>query len=81
MELGELEVTAMNLEGVHECCALYKNEKISLVFAGEAKEKEVQLAFRERLPLFMMPRKVVKVEALPRLPNGKLDMQAINLLL
>ena len=81
VELGELEVTAMNLEGVHECCALYKNEKISLVFAGEAKEKEVQLAFRERLPLFMMPRKVVKVEALPRLPNGKLDMQAINLLL
>ena len=81
VELGELEVTAMNLEGVHECCAMYKNEKISLVFAGEAKEKEVQLAFRERLPLFMMPRKVVKVKALPRLPNGKLDMQAINLLL
>ena len=47
----------------------------------EAKEKEIQLAFRERLPLFMMPRKVVRVDALPRLPNGKTDMQTINSLL
>lgn len=81
VELGEIEVTAMSLDGVQECCAMYKTEKISLVYAGEAKEKEIQLAFRERLPLFMMPRKVVRVEALPRLPNGKLDMQAINTLL
>ena len=71
VELGEIEVTAMSLPGVAECCAIYKNEKISLVYAGEAKEKEIQLAFRERLPLFMMPRKVVRVDALPRLPNGK----------
>ena len=71
----------MSLPGVAECCAIYKNEKISLVYAGEAKEKEIQLAFRERLPLFMMPRKVVRVDALPRLPNGKTDMQTINSLL
>ena len=81
VELGEIEVTAMSLPGVAECCAIYKNEKISLVYAGEAKEKEIQLAFRERLPLFMMPRKVVRVDALPRLPNGKTDMQTINSLL
>ena len=81
VELGEIEVTAMSLPGVGECCAMYKNEKISLVYAGEAKEKEIQLAFRERLPLFMMPRKVLRVDALPKLPNGKLDMQTIGALI
>ena len=80
VELGEIEVVAMSLPGVRECCAMYKNEKISLVYAGEASPKEIQLSFRERLPLFMMPRKVVQTDALARLPNGKVDMQTINTL-
>ena len=80
IELGEIESTACKIEGVSECCALYYKEKelLYLFYTGEATSKEIVVYFRSILPAFMVPRKLVKLEALPRLPNGKLDMQAMK---
>lgn len=80
IELGEIEKTASEVEGVQECCALYHKEKslLYLFYTGEAASKQIVLHFRTTLPAFMAPRKLVKLEALPRLPNGKLDMQTLK---
>jgi len=80
IELGEIEKTASELEGVDECCALYHKEKelLYLFYAGSAASKEIVLHFRKVLPAFMAPRKLVKLDALPRLANGKLDMQTMK---
>ena len=80
IELGEIEKTATDISGVMEVCALYQKEKelLYLFYTGEATAKEITLHFRKVLPAFMVPRKLIKLEALPRLPNGKLDMQAMK---
>lgn len=80
IELDEIEETAKQIENVVDCCALYYKEKehLYLFYTGEASSKEIVLHFREVLPGFMSPRKFVKLENLPALPNGKTDMQALK---
>jgi len=80
VELGEIEATAMRIAGVSECVSLYKKEKelLYLFYTGEATAKEITLYFRSVLPAFMAPRKIVSLPAMPRLPNGKTDMQALR---
>lgn len=80
IELGEIEETAKQIDGVAECCALYQKEKelLYLFYAGEAASREIVLHFRNVLPAFMVPRKIVNLASVPRLPNGKVDMQTLK---
>ncbi len=80
IELGEIEETAKQIKGVLDCCALYnkKKEHLYLFYTGDASSKEIVLHFRKVLPGFMSPRKLVNLENMPVLPNGKTDMQALK---
>ena len=80
VELAELELTALKLEGVEECCVLYNSEKkqLYMFIIGETESRDVILHFRKVMPPFMVPRKVVKLEEMPRLPNSKVDMQKLK---
>ena len=80
IELGEIEKTASEIDGVAECCALYHKEKelLYLFYTGDVTSKQIVLHFRAVLPAFMVPRKLIKLEFLPRLPNGKLDMTTLK---
>lgn len=80
IELGEIEETAKQIDGLGECCALYNKEKehLYLFYTGDVPSKEIVLHFRKVLPAFMVPRKLVALEELPKLPNGKLDMQSMK---
>jgi len=80
IELGEIEKTASEIEGVSECCALYHKEKelLYLFYTGDAASRQIVLHFRAVLPAFMVPRKLVQLKLLPRLPNGKLDMATLK---
>ena len=80
VELGEIEETAKKIAGVSDCCALYYKEKATLYlfYTGEATSKDIVLYFRQNMPAFMVPRKLINLEALPTLPNGKIDMQTLK---
>ena len=80
IELGEIEETGKQISGVTECAAMYQKEKelLYLFYAGEASAKEITLYFRKALPAFMVPRKLIKLASIPRLPNGKMDMQTLK---
>ena len=80
IELGEIEETAKKIDGVRDCCALYNKPKehLYLFYTGSATSKEIVIYFRKNLPAFMAPRKLVNLESLPALPNGKIDMQALK---
>lgn len=80
IELGEIEETAKQIDGIVDCCALYNKEKehLYLFYTGDVLSKDIVLHFRKVLPAFMVPRKLVKLEELPKLPNGKLDMQSMK---
>ena len=80
IELAELELTALKLDGIEECCVLYDAEKkqIYMFVIGDNEPRDVVLHFRKEMPPFMVPRKVIKLEEMPRLPNSKIDMQELK---
>ena len=49
-----------------------------LFYTGAASAKEITLYFRANLPAFMVPRKLVNLEQMPRLANGKTDMEKLK---
>lgn len=80
IELGEIEEAAHKVEGVKDCCSLYNKPKehLYLFYTGEATSKDIVLYFRKTMPAFMVPRKLVNLDKLPTLPNGKIDMQTLK---
>lgn len=76
IELGEIEAAALSVEGINDVCCLYKLEKemIYLFFTGESDKKELAIHLRNRLPGFMVPRKFIKLNEMPKLPNGKTNI-------
>lgn len=80
VELSEIENTAMAMPGIDQCVSLYHTEKqnIYLFYKGNAEAKAITIFFRERLPGFMAPRKLVRLDEFPFLFNGKIDKAALK---
>lgn len=80
IELGEIEEAAKKIDGVLDCCSLYNKPKehLYLFYTGEATSKDIVINFRKNMPAFMVPRKLVNLDELPKLPNGKIDMQTLK---
>lgn len=80
IELEEIEGTAKQIEGVDDACSLYHKEKelLYLFYTGDADAKTITLYFRENMPAFMVPRRIVKLDEMPLLPNGKTDMNKLK---
>ena len=80
IELDEIEQTARQIENVVDCYAMYQKEKerLYLFYTGKTAAKDIVIHFRKVLPGFMVPGKLVNLEVLPTLPNGKIDMQILK---
>lgn len=81
VELGEIEGAAGEMPAMRECCCLYQEakEQIWLFYAGEGLEvRQIARFLRERLPGFMVPRKFLALEQLPKKVNGKIDLAALK---
>ena len=80
VELDEVEHAANVVDGVDESCVIYNKQKevLMLFFSGECEKRQLAIALREELPGFMVPRKIKKLEQLPKLPNGKYDMKKLE---
>ena len=50
----------------------------TLFYTGEVTPKDLTIRFRGDMPAYMVPRRLVKLEEWPRLPNGKTDMRTLN---
>ena len=80
VELDEIEYAANSLTQVDESLALYNKERetLFLFYTGSIESKELLLELKKELPGFMVPRKVTKLEEMPKLANGKIDMAALR---
>lgn len=78
IELGEIEAAANACPGVGGCCCVYDGEKqrITLYYTGKAEDLRQQL--KDRLPRYMLPQKLTRLDALPLTPNGKIDRNALK---
>lgn len=86
IELGEIEAALCELEGVREAACVVRadasGEQRLLAYAapkpGAPLDSEtLRRALRERLPDFMIPARLVVLDALPKTPNQKIDRKAL----
>ena len=79
IELQEIEVVASMHPQVASSCAVYHKEKdkIVLFYAGEAETGELAAFLKEKLPRYMIPNRMERLDLLPLTPNGKIDRKAL----
>ncbi len=80
VELGEVEVNAAMLPGVRLAACIYDAErkKIVLYFTGDPAEKEIAAQLKTRLPRYMLPNRILRLEQMPLTANGKLNRTALK---
>lgn len=80
IELAEIEAYALSIDGVDECASLYDEMRglIYLFYTGTAAAKKITLSFRTDLPAFMVPRRLICLDEMPHLPNGKIAMSELK---
>lgn len=80
VELGEIEENVLKNDKVAEACCVYNTKKsvITLYYSGSATSAEICKGLRENLPSFMIPRKLICLDSLPKLFNGKIDRQTLK---
>lgn len=80
VELDEVEIAVGNIEGVTENSVVYnrETETIWLFYTGTATAREIATGLRTGLPGFMVPRKMKNLDEIPKLPNGKINLRALE---
>lgn len=87
IELGEIEEVLGRLPLVEKACCVYDRDAGMIlafyeapqgsVSANTAAESEMLTELKEYLPRYMMPRRLIRMDALPLTPNGKTDRIAL----
>ncbi|HWO88810.1 MAG TPA: amino acid adenylation domain-containing protein [Gemmatimonadales bacterium] len=81
IELEEIEVAAVSLDGVANACALYDRGASEIVLVYESPQGiaagDVAAGLAHRLPRYMVPRRIVAWKRLPLTGSGKVDRQLI----
>ena len=80
VEMQEIEAAATRHPRISAVCAVYYQEKdrIVLYYAGEAESGELSAFLRQKLPRYMIPNRMERVEQMPLTPNGKIDRKLLT---
>ena len=80
IELGEIEMAAGAVDAVGGVGCIFdgKKKKIILFYMGGPDEAAVSAALKEKLPRYMLPNMIFRLERLPYTANGKLDRLALK---
>ena len=80
IELDEVEAAAAAIRDISSCSCHHdtQNEVLYPFYTGGAAKRDIALALRSKLPDFMVPRKILQLDEMPHLPNGKIDIPALK---
>ncbi|WP_395607830.1 amino acid adenylation domain-containing protein [Pseudomonas sp. B22129] len=83
VELGEIEAQLLQLPEVSEAVVVLVQEEpqafvVVRASAGEEVVAGLKAQLAQRLPAAMVPRQILSLERMPRLPNGKVDRKALQ---
>ena len=75
IEIMEVELAAGEIEGVAAAICVYsaRFDNISLYYCGQPDEKALAGLLKKALPYYMLPNRFIKLEAMPKLDNHKID--------
>ncbi len=87
IEIGEIEAVLSQYPALHECVVTVREDEQNnkrlvayVVFLSQDEQSNVNHLRRfleQKLPSYMIPGTFVKLEALPRLPNGKINRKSL----
>lgn len=80
IELGEIEANVNALDCIKMAGCIYDEDKkkIVLFFVGDTTAKDITILLKEKLPRYMLPNSINKLENMPLTLNGKLDRKALK---
>lgn len=84
IELGEIETVAGSLADVDRCCCLYDSAKKKIILFCQLSSGSlltgptIRSQLRQHLSSYMVPGKVIILDALPINANGKIDRQQLK---
>ena len=80
IELAEIELAMNRVPGVERSCCLFdeKKERLHGFYCGEIDLKNLARILKEQLPVFMVPGRLHRLEALPVTGRGKIDRKALR---
>lgn len=77
VEPGELEAALLALDGVSQAAVKVASEQLFAYVVSARPTEELLSALRGQLPDYLQPTRLLKLAALPRMTNGKIDRQAL----
>ena len=79
IELEEIELEINKIEGIVRSCCVYDNEKNRLYgfYIGNMEPKELHEKLTTKLPVFMIPNVIKKIDEFPLNKNGKIDRKQL----
>lgn len=80
IELGEIEANVNDIDGVNSACCIYDEEKdkIKLFYVGDILASEMAALLKQKLPRYMIPNHMEKLDKMPYTPNGKINRNALK---
>ena len=80
IELGEIEAVVNLEDDIRISCCVFDdvNRKIVLYYVGDTDKNSLAAALRSKLPRYMLPHVIIKLDAMPFTPNGKLDRKLLK---
>ena len=79
IELGEIETNVNAMDGIKAAGCVYDKakSKIVLYYTGEIDEKTLTVGLKGKLPRYMLPSRIIRLEKMPYTANGKTDRMAL----
>lgn len=79
IELGEIEADVLAVDGVNICCCIYvkENNKIVLFYTGDIEKGKLTKELKKKLPRYMLPNAMIKMDTIPVTQNGKRDRRKL----
>lgn len=68
------------IDGVERCCCLFdeKHSRLKGIYTGAVEKGELHRIMKEKLPVFMVPGVLMRVEEMPMTKNGKIDRKLLT---
>lgn len=75
IELEEIEGVLSGVKGVASVCCIFdcKRNRIVAFYTGDAVSEEIRKHLKAKIPAYMIPNKLVRVDKMPLNKNGKTD--------
>ena len=80
IELGEIEAAANTYEAISGACCVFDSDrrKMLLYYVGKISEGMLKTYLKSKLPRYMLPHRVHRLDIMPLTPNGKIDRNLLK---